>query len=124
MDNRRAIDLHITDDQFAEGDEFIALQLTSLVSFIAIGQQTTMIRIQENDGELLLVVREKGPDLDNVFIPSPVLTVGFSSSMYSVVESGGSVEVCVQAESGTVSLSSGGFVTFSISVTPSTAGEN
>jgi len=68
MDNRRAIDVHITDDQFAEGDEFIALQLTSLVSFIAIGQQTTVIRIQENDGQLLLVVREKVPGLNDVFL--------------------------------------------------------
>ena len=51
------------------------------------------------------------------------MTVGFSSNMYTVVESYGYVEVCVEANSDVGSLSSGGFVTFSISVTPSTAGE-
>ena len=53
-----------------------------------------------------------------------VVTVGFSSNMYTVVESDGHVEVCVEAKSDVGSLSSSGFVTFSISVTPSTAGES
>ena len=65
--------------------------------------------------------------LANFFIPSHahflVVTVGFSSNMHTVVESDGYVEVCVEAKSDVGSLSSGGFVTFSISVTPLTAGE-
>ena len=40
-----------------------------------------------------------------------------------MVESGDSVEVCVQMRSGSASLPSGGFVTFSVSITPSTAGK-
>ena len=122
VDNRRAIDLYITDDQSAEGDEFIDLQLINPVGNITIGQQMAQIKIQDNDGRLLLIVVKEVQDVLLCF-PSPVVTVGFSSSMYTVVESTGSVEVCVQAENGTVSLSSGGYVTFSISVTPSTAGK-
>lgn len=51
MDNRKAIDLHIIDDQLAAGDEFIALQLTNLAGDITIGQQTTLIKLQEDDGK-------------------------------------------------------------------------
>ena len=57
------------------------------------------------------------------FVYSSVVTVGFSSNMYTVVESDGYVEVCVQVNSDVGSLPSGSFVTFSITVTPSTAGE-
>ena len=52
-----------------------------------------------------------------------MVTVGFSSNTYTVVESNGYVEVCVEVNSGVGSLPSGSFVAFSISVTPSTAGE-
>ena len=51
------------------------------------------------------------------------MTVGFSSNMYTVIESNGYVQVCVEANSNIGSLSSDGFVTFFISVTPLTAGE-
>lgn len=54
-DNRRAIDLDITNDQLAEGDEVINLQLTSFSSVIVIGQQTTAITLQENDSEPSLI---------------------------------------------------------------------
>jgi len=54
-DTRRAIILNITDDQFAEGNELIILQLMNFSSVITFGQQTTMITIQENDGESLYV---------------------------------------------------------------------
>ena len=43
--------------------------------------------------------------------------------MYTVLESGGYVEVCVQTNSTSDILPSGGFVTFSVDVTASTAGE-
>ena len=43
--------------------------------------------------------------------------------MYTVVESAERVEVCVRMQSGSASLPIGGFVTFSVSITPSTAGE-
>ena len=43
--------LNITDDQFAEGDELITLQLTKVSSYISIGRQTTLVTIQDNDGE-------------------------------------------------------------------------
>ena len=51
LDNRRAIVLDITDDQFAEEDEFIHLQITDFSTYVTIGQQTAVITIQENDGE-------------------------------------------------------------------------
>ena len=135
MDTRRAIILNITDDQFAEGNELIILQLMNFSSVITFGQQTTMITIQENDGESLYVLHNGrviadflsenwyNYDVPTCFVPSPEVTVGFSSRMYMVVESGGYVEVCVQTSSSSDILSSGGFVTFSVSVTASTAGE-
>ena len=58
-----------------------------------------------------------------LLVHSSVVTVGFNRDMYTVVESYGYVEVCVLANSDVGSLSNGGFVTFFISVTPSTAGE-
>ena len=54
-DHRRAIDLDITNDQLAEGDEVINLQLTSFSSVIMIGQRTTAITLQENDSEPSLI---------------------------------------------------------------------
>ena len=53
MDIRREIILNITDDQFAEGNELIVLQLMNISSVIAIGQQTTMITIEDNDSKPL-----------------------------------------------------------------------
>jgi len=52
-----------------------------------------------------------------------VVTIGFSSHMYTVVESDGYVEVCVQISSGSGTLVSGAFAAFSVSVETSTAGE-
>ena len=43
--------------------------------------------------------------------------------MYTVLESSDYVEVCVEVNSAVGSLPSGSFVTLSVSVTPSTAGE-
>ena len=63
VDNRRAIDLYITDDQSAEGDEFIDLQLINPVGNITIGQQMAQIKIQDNDGRLLLIVVKEVQDV-------------------------------------------------------------
>lgn len=51
INSRKAIELDITNDQLAEGDEMINLQLSSFSSAVRIGQQTTMITIQDNDSE-------------------------------------------------------------------------
>lgn len=130
-DNRRSLNMDIDDDQFAEGDELIILQLTNFSSVITIGQQTTMITIQENDSEPLHTTLAEFPlsfckiahNVHTCSVPSPEVTVGFSSSMYTVAECGNFVEVCIQTNSSSGILSSGGFVTFSVSITPSTAGE-
>jgi len=53
MDIRREIILNITDDQFAEGNELIVLQLMNISSAIAIGQRTTMITIEDDDSKPL-----------------------------------------------------------------------
>ena len=68
LDNRRAIVLDITDDQFAEEDELIHLQITDFSSYVTIGQQTAVITIQENDGEQFCV----GRDFCQPFISSHV----------------------------------------------------
>ena len=57
-DNRRAIVLDITDDQFAEEDELIHLQITDFSTYVTIGLQTAVITIQENDGEQFCVGRD------------------------------------------------------------------
>ena len=51
MESEQAIVLNITDDEFAEGDELISLQLNKFSSYITIGQQSTLIQIQDNDGK-------------------------------------------------------------------------
>ena len=57
-DSRKAVVLNITDDQLAEGNELISLQLTELSSNIGIGQQTTLITIQDDEGKYYFVVVE------------------------------------------------------------------
>ena len=50
-DDRKAVVLDITDDQLAERNEVISLQLTELSSNIGIGQRTTRITIQDDEGK-------------------------------------------------------------------------
>ena len=57
-DDRKAVVLNITDDQLAEGNEFINLQLTNFSSYIRIGQQMADIKIQDDEGKQYFVVVE------------------------------------------------------------------
>ena len=82
MDIRRAITLNITDDQFAEGNELIVLQLMGFSSVITIGQQTTMITIQENDGEPLYVFHNDSVAPDFLSEDLHVIVTMYTPALY------------------------------------------
>ena len=95
----QAVEVYITDDHIVEHSEIINLTLVSSDCVVILNPSTSTITIEDVDSKLLYVYHSVYECIFLQFTTS-VVTIGLSSTAYTVSENADSVSVTVSVQNG------------------------